>query len=81
MKKQNKYQDVKTMDDLEAALHSTREQIAAQGKEVHGGLTRVQEFYTPRNLALQGVRKTALNVNFYTRALFLVRALKKRLQK
>ena len=30
---------------------------------------------------LQGVRRAALNVNFYTRALFLVRALKKRLQK
>ena len=37
--------------------------------------------FTPQNLALQGVRRTALNVNFYARALFLVRALKKRLQK
>jgi len=27
------------------------------------------------------VRRAALNVNFYARALFLVRALKKRLQK
>ena len=38
MKKQNKYQDVKTMEDLEVALHRTREKIASQGEEVHGGV-------------------------------------------
>ena len=81
MKKQNKYQDVKTMEDLEAALHSTREQIAAQGEVVHGGLTRVQEFYTPRNLALQGVKRFAWEHNLFVIGLNAVRGLKKLLQK
>ena len=81
MKKQNKYQDVKTLEDLEAALHSTREQIAAQGKEVHGGLTQVQEFYTPRNLVLQGVKRFAWEHNLFVIGLNAVRGLKKLLQK
>jgi hypothetical protein len=81
MKKQNKYQDVKTMEDLEVALHSTREPIAAQGEEVHGGLVRVQEYYTPRNLALQGVKRFAWEHNLFVIGLNAVRGLKKLLQK
>ena len=81
MKQQNKFQDVKTMEDLEAALHRTREKIASQGEEVHGGLVRVQEYYTPRNLALQSVKKFAWDRNLFVIALEVVRALKKKLQK
>ena len=53
----------------------------SKGEAVQSNLANVQGFYTPRNLALQGVRRTALNMNFYARALFVVRALKKRLEK
>lgn len=81
MKKQNKYQDVKTLEDLETALHRTREKIASQGEEVHGGLVRVQEYYTPRNLALQGVKKFAWEHNLFVIALEAVAGLKKLLQK
>ena len=75
------YRDIKTLDELTEAIHRSHAQIEAKGKDVQQSLTNVQGFYTPQNLALQGVRRAALNVNFYTRALFVVRALKKKLQK
>lgn len=75
------YRSIKTLDELKEAHHQSRLLIEEKGKAVQQRLSGAQEFYTPRNLALQGVRKTALNVNFYTRALFLVRTLKKRLKK
>ena len=75
------YRDIKTLDELTEAIHHSHAQIEAKGKDVRQSLTNVQGFYTPQNLALQGVRRAALNVNFYTRALFVVRALKKKLQK
>jgi len=75
------HRDIKTLDELNEAIHASRARIESQGEAVHESLTSVQGFYTPQNLALQGVRKAALNVNFYARALFIVRALKKRLQK
>ncbi len=75
------YRDIKTLDELTEAIHRSHAQIEAKGKDVQQSLTNVQGFYTPQNLALQGVRRAALNVNFYTRALLVVRALKKKLQK
>ena len=75
------YREIKTLDDLSKAIHESHARIESQGKMVRSSLTSVQDFYTPQNMALQGVRRAALNVNFYARALFLVRALKKRLQK
>jgi hypothetical protein len=77
----NDYKDIKTVEDLTEAIHRSRARVEAQGEAVQRRLSEVQGFYTPRNMALQGVRRTALNVDFYARALFLVRALKKRLQK
>lgn len=75
------YKDIRTLDELTAAISENKARIDAQGESVHTSLTTVQDFYTPKNLALQGVRRAALNVNFYTNALALVRALKKRLSK
>ena len=75
------YKDIRTLDDLSAAISANKARIENKGQAVRSSLTSVQDFYTPRNMALQGVRRAALNVNFYTRALFLVRALKKKLQK
>ena len=75
------YRDIKTLDELQEAIHLSHARIRSKEKAVQQGLSDVQGFYTPQNLALQGVRRTALNLNFYARALFLVRALKKRLQK
>ena len=75
------YRDIKTLDDLSKAIHESHARIEAKEDAVRSSLSNVQGFYTPQNLALQGVRRTALNVNFYARALFIVRALKKRLQK
>ena len=77
----NDYKDIKTVDDLTKAIHRNHARIEAKGKTVQRSFSDVQGFYTPRNLALQGVRRTALNLDFYARALFLVRSLKKKLQK
>ena len=81
MKKQNKYQDIKTLEELEAALQGTREQIAAQGETVRSRLVQVQDFYTPRHLAQSGLQKFALNNHLYTVAINAVNGLKKLLQK
>ena len=75
------YRDIKTLDELSKAIHANHARIESKGEAVQQGLSTVQGFYTPQNLARQGVRRAALNVNFYTRALFVVRALKKRLEK
>jgi hypothetical protein len=75
------YKDIRTMDELTAAISENKARINAQGESVHTNLTTVQGFYTPKNMALQGVRRAALNINFYTNALALVRTLKKRLSK
>ena len=75
------YRDIKTLDELSKAIHESHARIESQGKAVRSSLTNVQGFYTPQNMALQGVRRAALRVNFYARALFVVRALKKKLQK
>ena len=77
----NEYKDIKTVDELTEAIHRNHARIRGQGESVHRSFSDVQEFYTPQNMALQGVRRAALNVNFYARALFLVRALKKRIAK
>ena len=75
------YRDIKTLDELSKAIHANHARIESKGEAVQQGLSNVQGFYTPQNLARQGVRRAALNVNFYARALFVVRALKKRLEK
>lgn len=81
MKKKNKYQGIKTMDDLQDAIRENRARIEAKGDSVQGSLTRVQGFYTPRNLALQAVRKFALDHRLYTIAINAVAGLKNLLKK
>lgn len=81
MKKNNSYQDIKTMDDLHAAIRANRSRIKAQGEDVHTSLSRVQGFYTPQNLTVQAVRKFAFDHRFYTIAINAVVGLKKLLKK
>ena len=74
------YRDIKTLDELTEVIHRNHARIESQGETVQSNFSNVQGFYTPQNLARQGVRQAALRIDFYTRALFLVRALKRRLQ-
>ena len=46
MNKKNNYLDIKTLDELNAAIHSNHARIEAKGESVQTGLTRVQDFYT-----------------------------------
>ena len=81
MSKKSKYLDIKTLDELSAAIHSNRARIEAKSESVQTGLTRVQAFYTPRNLALNGVRKFALDHHLYTIGINAVRSLRRLLEK
>ena len=80
-KKKNNYMELKTLDELSAAIHGNRARIEAKGESVQTGLTRVQDFYTPRNLALNGVRKFALDHHLYTIGINAVRSLRRLLEK
>ena len=81
MSKKSKYLDIKTLDELSAAIHNNRARLDAKGESVQTGLTRVQDFYTPQNLALQGVRKFALDHHLYTIGINAVRSLRRLLEK
>ena len=79
-RKNSKYLDIKTLDELSAAIHANRA-IEAKGESVQTGLTRVQDFYTPQNLALNGVRRFALDHHLYTIGINAVRSLRRLLEK
>ena len=81
MSKKSKYLDIKTLDELSAAIHSNCARIESKSESVQTGLTRVQEFYTPRNLALSGVQKFALDHHLYTIGINAVRSLRRLLEK
>ena len=81
MSKKSNYLDIKTLDELSAAIHSNHARLEAKGESVQTGLTRVQDFYTPQNLALQGVRKFALDHHLYTIGINAVRFLRRLLEK
>ena len=81
MSKKSTYLDIKTLDELSAAIHSNHARIEAKGESVQTGLTRVQDFYTPQNLAIQGVRRFALDHNLYTIGINAVRSLRRLLEK
>ena len=75
------YREIKTLDELTEAIHRCHARIESKEQAVQQRFVDVQGFYTPQNLAHQGVRRAALRIDFYARALYLVRALKKRLQR
>ena len=81
MSKKSKYLDIKTLEELSATIHGNRALIEAKSESVQTGLTRIQEFYTPKNLALNGVRRFALNHNLYTIGINAVRSLRRLLEK
>ena len=81
MNKKSKHLEIKTLDELSAAIHSNHARIEAKSESVQTGMTRVQAFYTPRNLALSGVQKFALDHHLYTIGINAVRSLRRLLEK
>jgi hypothetical protein len=82
MKKQNNpYQGIQTLEELDAAIHETRERIASQGETVRSSFLQVQEFYTPRHMAVSSLQKFALDHHLYTIAINAVTDLKHLLKK
>ena len=76
MTTKSKYQKIKTLEQLNTAIHENRARIAAQGSAVGNSFGEVQGFYTPQNLAIHGVRKFAWDRGLYTLGLNAVRGLK-----
>ena len=81
MSKKSNYLDIKTLDELSAAIHSNHARIEAKSESVQTGLVQVQDFYTPRNIALNGVRRFALDHHLYTIGINAVRSLRRLLEK
>ena len=80
MKMSSKYRDIRTLDQLDEAIHRNTMRIGAKSEAVGRYFARVQDYYTPQSLVTQGVRKAALSVNFYGTALSVIRFLKRRLK-
>ena len=81
MSKKSNHLDINTLDELNAAIHNNHARLEAKGESVRTGLTHVQDFYPPQNLALQGVRKFALDHHLYTIGINAVRSLRRLLEK
>ena len=81
MNKKSKYLEIKTLDELSAAIHSNHARLEAKSESVQTGLAQVQDFYTPRNIALNGVRRFALDHHLYTIGINAVRSLRRLLEK
>lgn len=75
------YRDIKTLEELDEAIERNRLRIEKKGESIQQSLSSAEKFYTPQNLLTQGIRRAALNINFYSNALALVRSLRKQLEK
>lgn len=81
MKTKSNYQSIRSLEDLDAAIVRNKGRIERKGQAVTDRFADVQAFYTPQHLLTQGLRQTALNLNFYRNALGIVGALKQKLLK
>ena len=75
------YREIKTLDELTEAIHRCHARIESKEQAVQQRFADVQGFYTPQNLALQGVRKFALDHHLYTIGINAVRSLRRLLEK
>lgn len=53
-----KYQQIKTLDELDAAIARSREVLSRKGERLRRGIVAAQSFYTPSTLLSEGVRHT-----------------------
>lgn len=58
MKKRN-YQEIKTLEALDAAIAQNRALIGRKGDRLRRGLQAARKFYTPSTLLSEGVRHSA----------------------
>ncbi|MBR1793997.1 MAG: hypothetical protein IJ755_01690 [Bacteroidales bacterium] len=79
--KKREYQDIKTLDQLNEAIHHSKQRIESQGVTVREDFEQVQQFYTPQHVALSALQRFALDNHLYTIAINAVRGLKNLLKK
>ncbi len=81
MMKKSNYRDITTLDQLNEAIHHSRQCLESQGLTVRENLEQVQQFYTPQHVALSALQRFALDNHLYTIAINAVRGLKNLLKK
>ncbi|MBQ9193849.1 MAG: hypothetical protein IJ156_09045 [Bacteroidales bacterium] len=79
MKKSN-YQNIKTLDELNEAIHRNKQRTASQGLTVRDSFEQVQGFYTPQHIAWSAFQRFALEHRLYTIAINAVSGLRKLLK-
>lgn len=75
------YSDIKTLTDLDDAIRENRVLVKKQEEAVRDSFSDVQSFYSPQNLAAFSMRRAARSVDFYSKAIAIIRILKRILQK
>ena len=73
----NNYRDIKTLDELNAAIHQSRQVVTVKEKQLKRRFEKARAFYTPRALVAEGGRKLVSKLPFTELALWLVRKLRR----
>ena len=70
------YRDIKTLDELNAAIHHSKKVVAVKEKQLKRRFEKARTFYTPRALVAEGSRKLVSKLPFTDIALILIRKLR-----
>ena len=73
----NNYQDIKTLDALNAAIEQSGKTLAVKEKQLKRRFDKARAFYTPSALVAEGGRSLFSRLPFTEIAFFLVRKIRK----
>ena len=73
----NNYRDIKTLEELNTALHSSKALVAAKEKQFKRRFDKARSFYTPKALVAEGSRKLVSKLPLTDIALFFIGKLRK----
>ena len=68
----SKYQDIKNLDALNAAIGQSGERVAAKEKQLKRAYNKARGFYTPATLVVEGSRRLVSRIPFTEIARFFV---------
>ena len=69
----NKYRDIKTLAELDAAIVRSNELVALREKQLKRRYEKARSFYTPSTLVAEGGRRLVSRFRLSDIALFLLR--------
>ena len=76
-----KYNEIKTMSELEAAQKQVKRKIKSKGEAVKDSFYDMRQAYSPGNMLLSGLRSVSAYVPVDSLLLTTVRRLKRRLSR